>query len=371
MRRLVSVVLVAFAGLAPRGALAEDPPAGAPPQTTAAPQAQADPGVAPPDRTTEEALATDLFTAARELMAEGRHAEACPKLVESARLSKKVGTYGKLAECDEKMGRLVAARADFQQALNLARAQGDERLPIVEKELARVDAIVPRLRLSLTGSPPAGLEISVDGVEVGTGLLGTPIPLDPGRHKVVATAPGRQPWTASVELSADGKTTSLPVPALSSAQPAVTAAPPPAGRSPMAIGGIAATGVGVAAVGLGAFFGGLAQARTDESNRAGCAGDLCDADGAEIRNSARAAGDVSTALFITGGALLAGGLTLWLLGTDPRATTAPAARSGGSMPVNTTPAGQGGSGSPGPRGAPAARVGLHVSLTSISIQGSL
>lgn len=347
MRRFISVVLSTLVAFGPQLALGDDPPADAPPPAPSAGPAEPPPPVdVSPERTAEEALATELFTAARELMAAGRHAEACPKLVESARLSKKVGTYGKLAECDEKMGRLVAARADFQQALNLARALGDERLPIVERELARVDAVVPRLLLSMSGPAPQGLAITVDGVDVGAGLLGTPIPLDPGRHEVVVTLPGKQPWREHVELAADGKTTPLLVPSLGEPARAAPAPEPPApaGRSPLALGGIVAAGVGAVGLGVGAFFGGLAQAKTDESNRTGCDGNECTPHAAKIRNDARAAGDVSTALFVAGGAVLAGGLTLWLVGTEPRSAPASA--------------------------APPPRVGLRVSLDTVSIQGS-
>lgn len=322
MRRSLSVVSMALAMTAARPAIAAeqdtDPPA-------------AEPAPEPAAQSQEEALATELFNAARDLMAAGRLAEACPKLVESARLAQKVGTLGKLAECEEKLGQLVRARARWQQAMNLARAQGDERLPIVERELARVDGIVPKLLVSVAGKPPTGLVIRVDGVELGASGVGMPLPLDPGPHTVSVSATGKQPWTASVALKADGATAPLTVPSLKDAE-----APraPVAGddtdkqeggarRSPLAITGMVAAGTGVLALGAGTVFGVRAQSKLAESNEQGCVGDRCTPEAAATRDEARAAGNVATALFIAGGALAAGGIVLWLLAPEPAAPRAP------------------------------------------------
>jgi hypothetical protein len=334
MRSSLFALTLALALVSGRAALGDEPAPGAPPP----PPVPAVDAAAPAQ---EEGLATELFNAARELMVAGQHAEACAKLVESARLSLKVGTLGKLAECDEKLGHLVAARAHFQQAQDLARAQGDARLEIVERELARVDALVPRLVLSAGASPPPGMAVSVDGVALGTSAVGTPIPLDPGRHTVLVTAPGKRQWTAVVELKADGKSTTFSVPELADAAAGAATskgpegpAPAPGGRSGLAVAGILATGVGAGALSVGAFFGGRAQAKVDESNRAGCLGTACSPDAARIRNEARAAGDVATALVIAGGAALAGGIALWIAAPGPRAAAAAKPRVGMSLSIN-------------------------------------
>jgi hypothetical protein len=317
MRRSLSVVSIALAVAAPRAAIAAEPPPNAPDAPEATAQSQ------------EEALATELFTAARELISAGRYGEACPKLVESARLAQKVGTLGKLAECEEKLGQLVRARARWQQALNLARAQGDERAPIVERELARLDGIVPKLLVTFAGPPPAGLMVRVDGVDLGASGLGMALPLDPGRHSVAVTAPGKRTWSASIELTTDGKITLLSVPALKDAveaQPAPLDTPKQeggSGRSPLVAAGLVTAGVGVLALGAGAFLGVRAQTKLEESNEVGCNRDQCTPEGAEIRNEGRVAGDAATALFIAGGALAASGLVMWLVAPEPKAGSAP------------------------------------------------
>lgn len=262
----------------------------------------------------EEALATELFNAARELMSQERYGDACPKLIESAKLLPKVGTFGKLAECEEKLGQLVSARARWLMAKHLAEAQNDERLTIVQSELARVDALVPKLSLTLSKPLPAGFLIRIDGVEIGSAAADIPIPLDPGKHAVVISAPDKKPWTADISLKADGSLTVLSVPVLESAQ-AGTASPAPAAMvnapsSPWRYVGFGAAGLGGAGIALGAFFGGRAISKLDESNRLGCANNQCSPVAAEIRDEARSAGNASTAFFIAGGLLFAGGLTL-------------------------------------------------------------
>lgn len=362
MQRLLFVITFGMATL-PAPAFAEEPPPAPPASAPSAPSSAGDapPAAAVPSQ--GEALATELFDAARELMVAGRYSEASARLTESARLSPKVGTLGKLAECDEKLGRLVAARAHWQQARNLARASADERLSIVEAELARVDALVPKLLLSVSGAAPPGLAIHLDGVAIGASGLGLPLPLDPGQHTVAVTAPGKKPWSASVRMQADGKVTPLDVtpldvpPLVDASQPAPpgsaepAAPPPPAGRPPLAIAGLIGAVTGMAGVGIGAWFGGRAQAKLDESNREGCDGDVCTPAAARIRNEARAAGDLSTAMFVSGGALLAGGVVLWLLGSETRR----------SAPVKDGPPGS---------GAPVSSLRIGLSPAGFSVKGS-
>src|SRR5207248_8067153 len=72
-------------------------------------------------------IASQLFDAGRDLMKRGDYASACPKLFESARLEPRVGTLARLAECEEKIGHLAAARGHWKDTVELARAQKDDR----------------------------------------------------------------------------------------------------------------------------------------------------------------------------------------------------------------------------------------------------
>jgi hypothetical protein len=276
----------------------------------------------------DQAAATELFNAGRDMMKRGEYAGACPKLAESVRLDATVGALAKLAECEEHEGRLASAYGRWQQALNLARSTSDARMPDVERELARVDGRVPKLRIVPEGPLPDDVAIHVDAREMGSAGSGTPLPVEPGRHTVQVMAPGRVPWSTTIETAADGATTTVPVPALAEV-PAVVFPPPPpprvpdvpppsgdASASPWRTFAFASAGAGVAALAAGAVLGLEAM---HERDQAGCPGNLCPDDGAaNTLRSAKTTAAWSTGLFIAGGVLAGCGVTAWWLTRDHR-----------------------------------------------------
>jgi len=281
----------------------------------------------------DKAAATQLFNAGRDMMKDGDYAAACPKLAESARLEPTVGALAKLAECEEHERRLVSAYGRWQQALNLARATGDERAADVEREVARVEAIVPKLRIVAAGVLPAETVIRLDAVELGPAGLGVPLAVEPGAHALQASAPHKVTWSASVETKADGATTAVTIPPLEDAPtpalapapaptPALALAPapaPPPPSSPWRNTGLVTAGVGIVAVGVGTAFG---IAAMNQRNDAACPGNVCPDEGsASTLRGAKTSADVSTALFIAGGALLGSGLAVWWLAAGPAART--------------------------------------------------
>jgi hypothetical protein len=275
-------------------------------------------------QTRNPAVATELFNAGRDLMKAGNYAAACPKLAASLSFDAKVGTMARLAECEEKIGQLVNARAHWSQAGNLARTEHDDRLPLVESEFKRLDALVPKIDVELGPHPPAGASLHVDGTDLGFATFGIPIPVDPGNHSITVTAQGKQDWTQAVTALANGAVTRLDVPALADAPspklavsaPTSEPAPPPAPRSSRSLftAALVTGGAGVAAAGVGIAFGLVAKNKLDDSNRDGCGpSNACAQPGFGERNDARTAGDLSTGFFIAGGVLAAAGVTLGVL----------------------------------------------------------
>jgi hypothetical protein len=331
-------LVVAFSAAAgPAAAQSGEEPS--PPQGS-----EAQPPAPPPPSAHEygEALATELFTTGRDMMAEGRYAEACPKLAESARLAPRVGTLGKLAECEERLGQLVRSRTHWQQALNLARVERDDRLRLAEQEFRRIDRIVPKVKIVGQGSLPADIKLRIDDLELRANSVGVPIPLDPGRHTVSVTAAGKKPWTSSLHLLPNGAVTLVSVPPLASEGaaaapegPPVAAPGPPSG--PLRTVGFVTGGLAAASLALGAYYGVTARSKLELSNARGCVGSVCTPQGAEARNEARQAGDFSTAFFIVGGVLAAGAVTLVLIGSDdgaqPNARASVSAQRGSGLRV--------------------------------------
>jgi hypothetical protein len=283
-------------------------------------------------RADDEAAATELFNAGRDLMKQGDYGAACPKLAESVRLKATVGALAKLATCEEHEKRMVSAFTRWQQALNLARSTGDERAPEVERELARVDKVVPKLTVKTAGALPADGSIRVDDTTLGAASLGVPLPVEPGAHTVSATAPGKKPWSTTVTTAADGATTAVDVPALEDA-PAPPPSPPstppqpqtltptqpltqppasaPAGSSPWPTVGIVAGAAGLASIAGGTVLGFVAMGKRNDAN---CPNNTCpDAAHASTLGDAKTAADWSTGLFVAGGVLAAAGVTVWVV----------------------------------------------------------
>jgi hypothetical protein len=284
---------------------------------------------------TDVALATELFNAGRDLVKEGNYAAACPKLAESARLDAKVGTLARLAECEEHIGKLASARAHWQQASNLAKSTNDNRVAHAESELARIDRMVPKIEIVLSGDAPRDLVLRLDDAELGAGSLGVKLPVDPGKHTIHASAAGKRAASVEMEAKADGVVSRVVIPALADeASPApvpapVPPAPPPrepppesTGSSPLRTIGLATAAVGVVGIGVGTVFGFVAKSKRDDSNvqPGGCTGNDCPQPAADARNDARSAGNVSTVFFVAGAVLAAAGVTMFFVApTNARA----------------------------------------------------
>src|SRR5262249_2265450 len=70
----------------------------------------------------DPASAQTLFDQAKQLMADGKYRDACPKLEESQRLDPGPGTLFQLASCYEKIDRTATAWAAFLEVAAAAKA---------------------------------------------------------------------------------------------------------------------------------------------------------------------------------------------------------------------------------------------------------
>jgi hypothetical protein len=180
---------------------------------------------------TRAAVAESLYRQARDLMAAGKYDEACPKFAESQRLDPATGTLLNLAACHEKQGRLASAWIEYSDALVAARRdQREDRVEYARERSVELEAKLSRLTLVLApGADVPGLTLELDQSAIGHAVLGAPMPVDPGIHTVTARAPGKKPWTQSIEMGAVSDQKSLTIPLLEDApaEPA-TGAPTPA-----------------------------------------------------------------------------------------------------------------------------------------------
>ncbi|WP_437594847.1 hypothetical protein [Sorangium sp. So ce1000] len=194
------------------------------------------------DARADTAAAQALFDAARQLMAQGKYADACPKLEESQRLDPGIGTQFNLAACYEQLGRTASAWSMFLEVAGAAKAAGQpEREKVARQRAAALEPGLIRLTITAPADAPADFQVKRDGALVGRAQWGTPVPVDPGKHTVEASAAGRAPFARSVELTRAGASETLaipPLPAGDAAAPAggtpvpTRAAAPPASGAP-------------------------------------------------------------------------------------------------------------------------------------------
>jgi hypothetical protein len=221
-------------------------------------------------------------------MEQGRAADACPRFEESARLEPGLGTRFHLATCYEVLGKLASAHTLFLDVAAEARARNQPAREKVARE--RAEAVEPRLArltIEVPFSPSPALRIERDGTHVGTPQWGLPVPVDPGVHRIAASAPGYEPWSTEVEVPQEPGVTRVNVPPLAERQRAFF---DPLSRKL----GLAALGVGAGALALGGIFAAQAISKNNASERAGCTERDCPPSGLTLRNEALQAGNRAT-----------------------------------------------------------------------------
>ena len=281
-------------------------------------------------RSEDRVAAESLFTDARRLMQAGDYEQACPKLEASRRLEPGLGTTLNLGDCYEKIGRTASAWGEFRSAAAEAQKAGDS----VRKAtaLARAAALEPRLsRLQINVTDPS-VTLLRNGQELSPAVIGNAIPVDPGRYRLEARAPGKLSWTDEVLVEGESATVAVHVPALADDTAAAQALPstgvapePAAAEEPSHASQTLAWvlgGVDVASVATGATFALLASSNWSKAED-GCT-DLpydCSSDAVGRADDASTQATIANVAFIVGGAALGTSLVLFLTSSDDPAST--------------------------------------------------
>jgi hypothetical protein len=155
------------------------------------------------------------FRDGMRLMMEKRYAEACEAFAASDRVGPSIAAKMKLADCEEKRGRLATAWATFLDVASLIRedATRQAEYAVVQQRAAALEARLPHLTISVPeGSRVEGLVVARDGVAIDPGLWNRAIPVDRGAYTVTARAPGHRVWATTVTIAGDGEERTIEVP---------------------------------------------------------------------------------------------------------------------------------------------------------------
>lgn len=281
----------------------------------------------------DDASAEALFREGKQLMAEGKYELACPKLRASYDADPATGALLAVAICFEKAGKTASSWAAYTEVAARARRERQtERESTARKRAQELESKLSRLTVEV-GAKAArvpGLRVLRDGELVPSGGWNSAVPIDPGEHVVEATATDHKSWKQTLSVKPNGDRVAITVPELETE----ASVPPPKldarphekrsprepgvavseeGRSSLRTWAYVAGGVGLVSVGVGSYFGLRAISKNGESED-DCSGNVCGEAGSRSRNDARSAGTVSTFAFVAGGALLATGVTLFLIG---------------------------------------------------------
>jgi hypothetical protein len=170
----------------------------------------------------ERAAARELFRQGDELQRASKFVEALDKFQRAQQVHAAPTNLLRIAECDAAIGRLVESAETYRAVLRTPLAAGSTPPAFqaaVDQARAELEQVVPRVpKLVVQVQAPAGagdLKLQIDGQSVSAALIGEPIPLDPGTHKVLASAAGFGAPEEQVELKEQQtKTVSLSLKAI-------------------------------------------------------------------------------------------------------------------------------------------------------------
>jgi hypothetical protein len=261
-------------------------------------------------QTGDAAGAEALFREGRALMDSGDVTGACAKFRESNRLDPAVGTVFNIADCEEKLGHLAQAWTLFQEVTQKL-PESDERHGIAGSRAKALEPRLPQLRVTLAAGSPDGSRVTRDGVELGAASLGSALPVDPGIHRIVVLAEGRESRTFSVTLR-EGEERALEVAVGATSPHSTTPLVVDPGNPGQKTLGYVVAGVGVAGLITGAIAGVmvLGDKSTVEAN---CdANKHCNQEGLDAAEHGKTFGVITTVGLVTGAVGLGAGTYLIL-----------------------------------------------------------
>lgn len=289
------------------------------------------------DEPQPQAVAEALFNRGLEDMKAGQFEAACPRIAEAQRISPTPGTLYTLAECESRTNKIATAVTHYREYLRSyqdlpaeQKRKQESRAKNAEAQIKALSVEVPTLALLWPPNPPSGLQVSVDGIRLGSAAMGIEVPMDLGEHVVLTQLPSGEKAEQRIVLTKnEKKRLELEVPKVTSSvkpepikpTPEVSKADvePPVWPWQKSVG-IAAMAIGGAGVAAGAILGGIAITKKNDSNQYNhCdAQDFCDPYGLQLRSEAVGLATGSTVALIVGGVMATGGIVL--LATAPRAS---------------------------------------------------
>jgi hypothetical protein len=153
----------------------------------------------------DKAVARQAATEGIQLFKAGKYPDALDRLRRAQALYDAPVHLLYIARAEEKLGLLVEASEHYRQLDHYSMPPNppDAWTAAVEdgqKELAAVEPRVPKLRISTEPAAQAA-SLRIDQVDVSSAALGLPRPVNPGKHHIELSTPGRATAVSDVEVA--------------------------------------------------------------------------------------------------------------------------------------------------------------------------
>jgi hypothetical protein len=297
---------------------------------------------APAQSQTNASIAEQLFVEAKTLMRDGKLEAACEKFSASYELDRSAtGTLLNLALCHEATNKPASAWGEFRQVAAESAGKRADRVALAREHAEKLEPTLPRLRIVVPEqSRTGGLRIVLDKKQpIAAAVWNSNLPVDPGKHAVEASAPGKNTRIYEFTVANDPTPQNVTVEPLSDAPAGEgtkeTAPPPTRGEIPAAPTpgesnslrtiGFVVGGVGIVGIGAGLVAGLIANGKNSDA-KALCPDDLCADPGTKDRasrllKSADTAATTADIAVAVGAVLVAGGVVLVLTNGSKSAST--------------------------------------------------
>jgi hypothetical protein len=259
------------------------------------------------------AKADALFEEAQQLKAQGKATDACKKYDEALLHNRNaVGTLLNVGLCNEEAGKYASAVKHYTQARDLAREHNlSEHRQAAEERLAATTPLVARLAIAFAEKPD-NMKLLIDE-EVVPLDKSDDIVVDPGKHHIVVTAPGRVPYDSYIEVD-KSSAKAIAIPKLGY--------PVTVKKSRRTVGkiltfsgaGLAVTGVVLGAYARSKYNGQVGDPLMGANCNEATEPLECNAEGYRITNDARTFGTFGSIIGVSGVAILGVGVYLWFFG---------------------------------------------------------
>ena len=183
-------------------------------------EAAAQPPPTGADTAMQVAIARATLADGKQQMAEMRWREALAKFEVSVRNDPGPEALLDLGVCQQELGATASAWGTYHRAEERARALGDsERAAKALKRAAALEPRLVRVKVVVDASEPE-LHVYLDAhTELPPSAWGTALPVDPGTRTVEASAPGKQRFYLQIDLTNEGATETVEIPALARIPP--------------------------------------------------------------------------------------------------------------------------------------------------------